>query len=979
MAVAENLQELRDTSYGNVPTYSVKASPEAQAVGRNPEVGAKPSSQQEILFSRKSPSDPQVKKSLDKVITEGSRKKSFLESIMPGGRHKEDDYKSEFSRFRQGFVNRYEPIEKMDKLMREKFNTLADSSALFAMFMADRSKNLTAGSIKSGVAYYDKEAGIFRVKDFVYEGEKIDGLMGVIRPLFASENVFGEPLLEVFQAYAIAKRAKDINDSGRQSPVPRGEEDAYLAEMEAIADKYIHPVTNKSYIREAYDKYQAYNNEVIEMMRSTGLITPQEADSWSRSSVYYPFYKDFENAPDAQTKQENAQGQKVNVDSILNIGTETSPTYLPQDKVGSQKLRKLTGSALKIDVPPLEALVSNLDAAINMAMKNVAYQRALRDATLLGFASKIEKGRKMKALKKGEVTNSVYVRENGQDVHYKVHDELLFAALAPISDTNLTTMMTKVFALPARFLRESVTRTPGFMFNAMQRDTLSAFVTSGASFKPFVDTAKAFASDISEFENLGVVTGYDNINDPRDFAAYLSKEMRKKGVDTGAGLLQQGWEKSIGRAWDILGRGTVKSDFATRKNVHDDVLARTNNQAEALFQALEVLNFGRRGGNALYRFFAAATPFFNARVQGLDVLWRTGHGQYSSRSDLGKAQIQKNAFFRGSYLFALTTAYWMLMSDEEEYRKASDYVRDNNWLIKNPFGKEPIRFPIPFEIGLIFKTMPERMLDASFKDSNARDVAESAKRAIGTTLEMNPFGMQIAAPFVEVAFNKNFYTGRQIVPYYIDQNTVAGLQDNIGTSKMAQFLGQKIGYSPLKIDHVAQGYAGTLGIALLDAIDMILRSEEITGDFSASMPTMTLAENPMTRRFFTRAEGTGLQEDFYEMDRYINQIIGTLNRLEKNGRIEEYQKFTYGREHLIDLEGDFNKISKELREMRNDKYEILQADLDPDVKRLRVDEIDAQINEYLDMVPLLKELVQLPITLQLGPIKIGDPTFIDQD
>ena len=340
MAVAENLQALRDTSYGNVPTYSVKASPEAQAVGRNPEVGAKPSSQQEILFSRKSPSDPQVKKSLDKVITEGSRKKSFLESIMPGGRHKEDDYKSEFSRFRQGFVNRYEPIEKMDKLMREKFNTLADSSALFAMFMADRSKNLTAASIKSGVPYYDKEAGIFRVRDFMYEKEdgeveKVDGLMGVLRPLFVSENVFGEPLLEVFQAYAIAKRAKDINDSGRQSPVPRGEEDAYLAEMEAVADNYINPVTNKSYIREAYDKYQAFNNEVIEMMRSTGLITPQEADSWSRSSVYYPFYKDFENAPDAQTKQENAQGQKVNVDSILNIGTETSPTYLPQDKVGS--------------------------------------------------------------------------------------------------------------------------------------------------------------------------------------------------------------------------------------------------------------------------------------------------------------------------------------------------------------------------------------------------------------------------------------------------------------------------------------------------------------------------------------------------------------------------------------------------------------------------------------------------------------------
>ena len=59
---------------------------------------------------------------------------------------------------------------------------------------------------------YEKEDG---------EVEKVDGLMGVLRPLFVSENVFGEPLLEVFQAYAIAKRAKDINDSGRQSPVPQ--------------------------------------------------------------------------------------------------------------------------------------------------------------------------------------------------------------------------------------------------------------------------------------------------------------------------------------------------------------------------------------------------------------------------------------------------------------------------------------------------------------------------------------------------------------------------------------------------------------------------------------------------------------------------------------------------------------------------------------------------------------------------------------
>ena len=84
----------------------------------------------------------------------------------------------------------------------------------------------------------------------------------------------------------------------------------------------------------------------------------------------------------------------------------------------------------------------------------------------------------------------------------------------------------------------------------------------------------------------------------------------------------------------------------------------------------------------------------------------------------------------------------------------------------------PIKIPIPFEIGLLFKTFPEKALDATFKDSTARDFTQTVGRGIGATLEANPLGMfQITAPIVEVAVNKNFYTGRQVVPYYIDQGS----------------------------------------------------------------------------------------------------------------------------------------------------------------------------------------------------------------
>jgi len=231
---------------------------------------------------------------------------------------------------------------------------------------------------------------------------------------------------------------------------------------------------------------------------------------------------------------------------------------------------------------------------------------------------------------------------------------------------------------------------------------------------------------------------------------------------------------------------------------------------------------------------------------------------------------------------------------------------------------------------------------------------------------------QITAPLIEVAVNRNFYTGRQVVPYYIDQGVVKGLQDRVSTTQFAQWLGQTTGMSPLKIDHMLNGYAGTLGITFLDLTDTILRSKAITGDFADSMPAYTLADNPMTRRFFAREEGTGLVEDFYDMNSYIQQTVQTVNKLEKEGRIEEYQKFLYGREHLLDLQGDFNKISRELGELRQAKTDIMRLDIHPDSKREQIQDIDGMINEMLQIVPMLKELVRLPVVRE-GTFKEGGP------
>ena len=108
------------------------------------------------------------------------------------------------------------------------------------------------------------------------------------------------------------------------------------------------------------------------------------------------------------------------------------------------------------------------------------------------------------------------------------------------------------------------------------------------------------------------------------------------------------------------------------------------------------------------------------------------------------------------------------------------------------------------------------------------------------------------------------------------------------------------------------------------------------------------------------------------MDKYVGQAVQTLNKLEKEGRMEEYQKFLYGREHLVDLQKDFNSISNDLGEYRAFKQEIMRMDIHPDSKRDQILEIDRQINELLSVVPLLKDLVRHPV-IRESTFKEGGP------
>ena len=516
--------------------------------------------------------------------------------------------------------------------------------------------------------------------------------------------------------------------------------------------------------------------------------------------------------------------------------------------------------------------------------------------------------------------------------------------------------------MPATFLREMITRDPGFVLTNMARDTLATWVTSGASFTPVIDTVKNYAKDMNDLEKFGVVGGYDFNQDPKDIVKFINKNLKRRGARRGdRKLTDNPLFDMFGAAWDGLGTLSTRSDFATRKAVYDDVLARTGNEVEAAFQALEVINFGRRGSNPVMRTMTAMIPFLNARLQGLDVLTRAYTGGYSTDKTKNRKQRAVSTAVRSLYLTALTGMYYLLVSDDEQYKEQSDYIKDNHFIIPTSSGV-PIRLPIPFEIGFLFKTIPERVIDSMVGESTAKDVKESVIRGTLNTFELNPFDAAAYGPLVEATMNFDFFTGRPIVPYFIDRGVEPRLQSVDRTTQLSRGVSDVLSkggveVSPIKIDHLLYGYTGTLGSYAIDLIDMMIRSD----DPKLARPMRT-EDYPIMRRFRAREFGGGPAEDFFELKQYVDQLYGSMKQLEKEGRIEEAAAYAATNANALSYRKGLTDTADDLSELRKTEQLILTSDIPLEEKEKQQDELrEARQVILRGIVPIYKAEIQPPL------------------
>jgi hypothetical protein len=208
--------------------------------------------------------------------------------------------------------------------------------------------------------------------------------------------------------------------------------------------------------------------------------------------------------------------------------------------------------------------------------------------------------------------------------------------------------------------------------------------------------------------------------------------------------------------------------------------------------------------------------------------------------------------------------------DDPEYWALPDWERNLFWHVK--IGGDFWKIPKPFELGIVFGTMPERMMAAL--DTNDYEGMTDAFREhlvadmIGTAL---PTPTAFVAP-VENYFNFSLFLERKIVPR-AQEDIWPELQHRQTTSQWAQeaakfsarILGEGKGLSAPKIDNLVRGYFGGMGRLVSEGVDLAIPGGSAQGE--QPTPSSTAQGIPVLgRAFVSRKPNFSSQwvEQFYE-------------------------------------------------------------------------------------------------------------------
>ncbi|MDX7835581.1 LPD38 domain-containing protein [Aeromonas caviae] len=731
-------------------------------------------------------------------------------------------------------------------------------------------------------------------------GEK-DALMGIFADLGAD--------LHNWLGWMAGHRAELLLAQGRENLLDAQDIAALKAQGKGKEAKFL----------DAKARWNQLNAATLDLAQEAGLFT-KEARVEFESEWYIPFFRESDDG---------------------DVIAPFKPRGIANQNAGIKKLKG--GDANTNDL--LENIFTSTSKLIDASMKNMAAQKTVWNLADTGIIEVIPKPNKMdyQALANGK--DRVMVKLEGEDYMIRVEDPDLYRAMT-FFDRKPFGAMVNVAAKAKRLLTAGVTASPEFMLRNFLRDSLSSWAISKDGFKPMIDSIKGVRKtwrmdgstiDVM-FSGASFLGGYVNGNDPEAMADTVRKSLRRKGM-TPEQIAR--YEKSIIRnaahakgvvadAWEKYSRVGEAVENGNREAVYDAAIKAGKSHAQAAFESKDLMDFSMLGASRTMQVMTQVLPFFNARVQGLGKLTR-------ELRDNPRA-IAKRAGMITAASVALLAHNW----DDERYEGLPDWDKDANWHFW--LGDHHWRIPKPFEIGVLFGTIPERMVRALGDKDTGAQFGKAVARAIGDTFALNPTP-QLVKPMVEAAFNYDSFRGGPIDGPQ-DLNVQAEARYNEQTSLLMRELGELTGFSPKQLEHLVIGYTGTMGSYVMAAADGLIRAAG-PGE-SASWRADEIPLVKAVYRGTGPAKSTQHMEEFYRMLNEVNQLKRTVDQYRSEGLTDKARELLEEQGGILKARRSLSRTQQQVRVVRN-KIELIQRDrtMTAEEKRRRIDEMLARRNDLV--------------------------------
>jgi len=758
---------------------------------------------------------------------------------------------------------------------------------------AEHSDNIASQAIIKGGVRIDPESGLWQAVDKEASLANAFNIIAELGTRIGSQ----EKAYELANKTFIGRRAGDLKRNNERlekaAEAAEAKGDKKSADQLRSQTVYIHAndeqiaAAERAYqkypeLRAAFKEFTDFKNGLIDTMVESGRLTKEQAADWKSKVDYVPWNR-------IKEYEDNIQASpKGYFKGLVNLG----------------QLGKLTGSDDQIN-NVFDNMVGLSFWMVNSSVRNHAASKMV-DALTKIDAREVKPGMAI------DPTRAIYVYKEGTPRVYELGtaaDVYAFKGIESIGGPLLDG-----FSSISNLLRKTTTAMPSFAVSQLFQDSYRAMLMSGVK-SPLKVPGKVLGNFVGalrkdnlsdQLASYGIVGAYD-----------LVPNRAKDEIEKTLGIKRRGITETIFNKFEDI---SLASDAAQRRAVFQQTMEETGDLALALYRAQEIINFKRQGANRTIGVLRQIVPFFNAYLQGMDVLARSMAGTGLSTAEKGEAV--KLFVATAAKLTVLSTIYAAMVAGDDEYEQLRDYEKDKSFIIPGTGFK----IPVAPEVGFMFKVIPERLYH--YIMSQGTDRPDDAKKTmIGlrdafidafTGPNLTP---QAAKPALEVMVNYSFFTGAPIIGRGMETKEPY-LQFTNATSELAKLIGGATNTSPMKWDYLIKGYTGIAGGTALALSDEIIA--QATG---MERPDRRIYEQPQIRTFMYDKVAGGDKEDFYSLRDEVRRTVDTVNALKAEGKVEELQKYLENPDKfgLYLLKSSINGIEQRLENIRRYK-KVISAD-----------------------------------------------------